>query len=166
MNSLLTYSVKHSANFNDLFLQYLSSSWQLVYPVSGDMSLLSFVTWSDLLVCIVLMFQNIYLILDNLLTQINRICSQKMRRAFLVSFEAHFLFAFQFSSSRGACIQTGNCSTKTRTPCRIVFYRASVIQGFGLNYRKKVKFHLSAFYSLLLYIMVITNSILLFTVMN
>lgn len=47
-----------TANLGDLFVQHLSSSWQLVYPVSGDMLLLSSVTCSDLLVCRLLMLHS------------------------------------------------------------------------------------------------------------
>ncbi|KAF3586649.1 hypothetical protein F2Q69_00031403 [Brassica cretica] len=37
----------------------------------------------------------------------------------------------------GACIPSGQCSTKTRTPWRIVLNRASVIQTLELNFREK-----------------------------
>ncbi|KAL0676816.1 hypothetical protein Bca4012_004797 [Brassica carinata] len=38
----------------------------------------------------------------------------------------------------GACIPSGQCSTKTRTPWRTVLNRASVIQTLELNFREKV----------------------------
>ncbi|KAF3606973.1 hypothetical protein DY000_02050341 [Brassica cretica] len=37
----------------------------------------------------------------------------------------------------GACIPSGQCSTKTRTPWRTVLNRASVIQTLELNFREK-----------------------------
>lgn len=102
-----------------LLTQHLSSSFQLVYPASVDTWPLSSVTWSDLLVCRVrsLMFQN-------LLTR------------FLL--EAHFIFVLFLISSCGACVPSGECSTKTRTPWRVVLNRASVIQRLELNFREKV----------------------------
>lgn len=111
-----------------LLTQHLSSSFQLVYPASGDTWPLSSVTWSDLLVCRVRSLM--------LLT-----CSLKMLTEHLlfVSFGSSlYLFVLFLISSCGACVPSGECSTKTRTPWRVVLNRASVIQRLELNFREKV----------------------------
>lgn len=67
-----------------------------------------------------------------------------------------FVFSFFFPSC-GSCIPSGECSTETRTPWRVILYRASVIQRLELNFREKVNF--SMFYGL-------SYSISLFTTTN